>query len=201
MIQAVIFDFGNVICRFDPKIFVRAIAPCSAKPLPELTTLLMNSADLFTDYETGRISSHTFLELMSVRCGLVCSQDQFIAAFSSIFTPNLPMFTLIRHLKSRYHLAILSNTSEWHFLHGIRPTEVFPLFDTVTLSYEVGVMKPGEEIYRDALEKLALPAKACVYIDDIRQYADAATALGLHGIHYVDDESLMQRLAAIGVQI
>jgi epoxide hydrolase-like predicted phosphatase len=201
MIQAVIFDFGNVICRFDPKIFVRGIAPHSARPLPELTSLLMHSADLFTDYETGRISSPTFLELMSVRCELSCSQDQFIAAFSSIFTPNLPMFALIRHLKPRYRLGILSNTSEWHFLHGIRPAEVFPLFDTVTLSYEVGVMKPGEEIYRDALEKLALPAEACVYIDDIREYADAATALGLHGMHYVDDESLMKRLAAIGVRV
>jgi putative hydrolase of the HAD superfamily len=109
------------------------------------------------------------------------------------------MFTLIRQLKARYRLGLLSNTSEWHFLHGIRPTEVFPLFDAVTLSFEVGVMKPGEGIYRDALEKLDLPPEACVYIDDIGEFADAATALGLHGIQYVDDETLMHRLAAIGV--
>jgi putative hydrolase of the HAD superfamily len=199
MIKAVIFDFGNVICRFDPKLFVRAIAPYSTKSVPELGAILMNSSDLFVDYETGRISSSSFLELMSVRCTLLCSQEQFTTAFSSIFTPNLPMFALIRQLKPRYRLGLLSNTSEWHFQHGIRPTEVFPLFDTVTLSFEVGVMKPGEEIYRDALEKLGLPPEACVYIDDIGEYADAATTLGLQGIHYSEDEALMQQLKAIGV--
>lgn len=199
MIQAVIFDFGNVICRFEPRVFVREIAPYSAKPLPELTSLLMHSADLFTDYETGRISSGTFFELISVRCALSCNTSQFIHAFSAIFTPNIPMFTLIRQLKARYRLGLLSNTSEWHFLHGIRPTEVFPLFDTVTLSYEVGVMKPGEGIYRDALEKLNLPPEECVYIDDIGEFAGAATTLGLHGIQYVDDESLMQQLKTVGV--
>lgn len=199
VIRAVIFDFGNVICRFDPKLFVRAIAPYSAKSVAELGQILMNSSDLFVDYETGRISSSTFLELMSIRCSLSCSREQFIPAFSCIFTHNLPMFELIRTLKPRYRLGLLSNTSEWHFQHGIRPTEVFPLFDTVTLSFEVGAMKPAEEIYRDALEKLGLPPQDCVYIDDIREYADAALSLGMHGIHYADHSALMQRLAEVGV--
>jgi glucose-1-phosphatase len=199
MIHAVIFDFGNVICRFDPTMFVRAVAPYSSKSIPELGNILMNSSDLFVEYETGRIPSAVFLELMSIRCSLSCTQAQFIEAFNSIFSPNLPTFDLIRRLKPNYRLGLLSNTSEWHFRHGIYPTEVFPLFETVTLSFEVGTMKPAEDIYRDALEKLGLPPENCVYIDDIKEYADAATALGMHGIHYADHHGLLTHLAALGI--
>ncbi len=199
-IAAVIFDFGNVICRFDPAILVRGLAPYSSHTPQELARLLMNSPDLFVDYETGRISSDEFLSLMSIRCGLSCSRQQFIEAFNSIFTPNHSTFELIRALKSRYRLGLLSNTSEWHFEHGIRPTPVFPLFDTVTLSFEVGAIKPAESIYRDALDKLALPPAACIYIDDIPAFADAATALGMHGIRYTDHAALLEELARLQIE-
>ena len=200
MIRAVIFDFGNVICRFDPKIFVRGIAPFSTMPVVPLGTVLMNSSDLFLAYESGRISSPVFFERISSRCGISCTQEQFIAAFSSIFTPNVPVFDLVRSLKQRYRLGLLSNTSEWHFQHGIRPTEIFPLFDTVTLSFEVGAMKPAEEIYRDALKKLGRVPDECAYIDDIREYADAASSIGMHGLHYTGHSGLLQRLTEIGIR-
>lgn len=199
-IRAVVFDFGNVVCLFDPKILVLRLAPFSDRSRADLAAALLHSPDLFVEYETGRISSAVFLERMSARCGLSCSAAEFIEAFNAIFTPNLPTFDLLRTLKPRYRLGLLSNTSEWHFEHGIRPVPVFPLFDTVTLSFRVGAMKPDPAIYRDALGKLALPPEACVYIDDIREYTEAASALGMRGIHYTGHEDLLGRLGGLGVR-
>jgi putative hydrolase of the HAD superfamily len=200
MIRGVVFDFGNVVCRFDPMIFVHGVAPWSSKPVPELGKILRNSPDLFVDYETGRITSATFFELMCVRCGLSCTQEQFITAFASIFSPIPETFRLIRSLRGRYRLGLLSNTSDWHFRFGIVPTGILSAFDAVTLSYDVGVMKPDPAIYHDMLDKLALPAGDCIFIDDLEENTAAATALGMKGIHYVGHDDLVARLADTGVE-
>jgi len=47
---------------------------------------------------------------------------------------------------------------------------VFPLFDTVTLSFVVGENETGRNIYMDALGKLNVHPEECIYIDDIREY-------------------------------
>lgn len=74
-----------------------------------------------------------------------------------------------------------------------------PLFDAVTLSFEVGALKPEPEIYLDALRKLSLPPEACVFIDDIGKYAEGAAALGIRGIRYIGHAELLRELSGLGV--
>ena len=45
-------------------------------------------------------------------------------------------------------------------------TPIAPLFDTVVLSYEVGMMKPDPRIYRLACERLGVEPNDCLYIGD-----------------------------------
>ena len=53
-------------------------------------------------------------------------------------------------------------------------------FDAVILSFEVGVMKPDPEIYREALERVGAPDPArSVFVDDQVRYCDGAAAIGL----------------------
>ncbi|HUI64639.1 MAG TPA: HAD-IA family hydrolase, partial [Bacteroidota bacterium] len=66
-------------------------------------------------------------------------------------------------------------------------------------SFEVGAMKPDKKIYDDVLRKLALPASACVYIDDIAEYVQAGRAMGFSAIRYTSPEQLMRDLRACGV--
>jgi putative hydrolase of the HAD superfamily len=79
--------------------------------------------------------------------------------------------------------------------------EIFPLFDSVTLSFEVKEMKPGERIYLDAVGKLQARPGECVYIDDIEAYAEGARRLGLQGIRYVSHGVLLESLDAVGVRV
>jgi len=61
-------------------------------------------------------------------------------------------------------------------------------------------MKPAEAVYRDALQKLGLPAGACVYIDDLMENVEAAARLGFHAIHYTTHTALLAALDALGVR-
>ena len=199
-IRAVVFDFGNVISTVDVAAFVRRIAPRTDKSLLEIGEIIYGSK-LPVLYESGLISSEEFFARFADLCGLRMSQEEFVPAFTGIFTPIEPTLDLIRRLKGRYRLGLLSNTNEWHFRGYIETVPVFPLFDTVTLSYEVRQMKPGERIYRDALRKLGLPPEACVFIDDIEENVAAARRLSMRGIRYEGHERLVAALAGLSVTV
>ncbi len=201
MIKAIIFDYGNVISALDNTLFLKAIAGSSEKTVPELHELIYVQSDLPTRYETGLISSQEFFSRTKKLCGLRISQSDFIRAFTGIFTPIQSTLDLIQRLKPEYRLGLLSNTNEWDFTYEIAKISVFNLFDTVTVSYRVKAMKPDRAMYLDALTKLGLKPEECVYIDDIKEYADAASALGIRGIQYIDHDSLLGSLAGLGCHI
>jgi FMN phosphatase YigB (HAD superfamily) len=200
-IRAVIFDFGGVISAFDIDIFLRRIEPFGSMSFSELKTrVLPAAAEQGRLYETGLIDSPEFHRRISAIAGLDMPMNEFTRAYCDIFSPIASTLELIRALKPRYRLALLSNTSEWHFEYGIKPVEVFPLFETVTLSYEVGVMKPARAIYDDALRKLDLPASACAYIDDLPENVTAAAALGMSAIRYTNHVEVADSLKRLGVR-
>jgi putative hydrolase of the HAD superfamily len=201
MINGIIFDFGNVICSFDIRPFLEGLSRFSRKSITELRSLINESMDIATQYESGMMSSDEFYATISAKCRLTMPKPDFISAYCGIFTPIPSTFDLIRKLKTRYRLGLLSNTSEWHFEYGIKPVEVFPLFDAVTLSFEVKALKPARKIYDDVLHKLELPPERCAYIDDIGEYVEAAQQMGIHSIHYGGHEKLVSALSRLKIRI
>jgi len=198
VIRGVIFDFGNVISSFDVGIFLGKLRDWSGVDTGTLRERIYGSG-LHSRYERGDISSEGFYREITRLTGARVSAEEFAEGFTDIFTPLEATHGLIRALKGRYRLGLLSNTNEWHFLRHIRKAPVFPLFDTVTLSFEVGALKPEPEIYLDALRKLSLPPEECVFIDDIGKYAEGAAVVGIRGIQYTGPAELLRALSGLGV--
>ncbi|HJW71764.1 MAG TPA: HAD family phosphatase [Geothrix sp.] len=198
-LRGICFDFGNVICTFDNRRILAALSPVCGHS-PAALERLLHGSDLPRAYESGAITSREFLEGMSSLCGHAFSEAVFVPAFTDIFAPIQATFDLIKRLKPHYRLGLISNTNPWHADHAIRTTEVFPLFDAVSLSHEVRALKPDPRIFQDALDKLGLPPEACVFIDDIPAFVEGARALGMHGIVYTGPETLRMDLRALGVE-
>lgn len=199
MIRAVVFDFGNVISAFDYGSFFRAIGQGGRASPAEMMEAIVASG-IHRDYERGAISSDRFFAAAAELLGVTVGKEAFFEAFSGIFTPIETTSALIRSLKGDYRIGLLSNTNEWHYEHTIRAVPVFGLFDAVTLSFEVGALKPAEAIYRDVLRKLGLPPRECAYIDDIEEYARGAERAGMAGIRYESHAQLLRDLSARGVR-
>lgn len=64
----------------------------------------------------------------------------------------------------------------------------FELADAVTLSCEVGSLKPSPEIYLGALADLGVAPADAAMIDDQARFCVGAEALGVRGIQIVRDE-------------
>ncbi|MGB7972518.1 MAG: HAD family phosphatase [Candidatus Deferrimicrobiaceae bacterium] len=197
-IKGVIFDFGGVIHSFDFGMFFRNLDGRTDRTLGEMSSLVSGSG-LPRRYELGEVSSWEFYHGITNLCGLRVTEEEFVQAFVAIFIPIEPTIGLIRSLSPSYRLGLLSNTNEWHFEHHIRTMEVFPLFDAVTLSYQVKTMKPAEAIYLDMLEKIGFSPEECVFVDDLEENIAEARRLNLHAIHYTGHEHLVSSLAELGV--
>lgn len=198
MVRGIIFDFGNVICSFDVGKFLARLHGWSGIPVETLRAQVYGS-DLHPLYERGEISSEEFRNRIERLTRARFPVEAFEEGFTDIFTPLTDTQALILGLSGTYRLGLLSNTNECHFRRHIRRVPVFPLFDTVTVSFQVGALKPDPAIYRDALRKLGLPPEECVFIDDIREYAEGARAVGIHGIRYTGHAGLLRDLSAVGV--
>jgi putative hydrolase of the HAD superfamily len=199
MIQAVIFDFGNVLCSFRVTTFFENLARRSTCTVQKLQELMPEISHLAIEYESGRMTSKQFFADFSALAGFTMEEEHFIESYTAIFTPITGTYDAIRRLSGRYRLGLLSNTNEWHFEHSIRTVEVFPLFNAVTLSYEVGAMKPAPVIYEDMLKKLGVPPGDCVYFDDIQENVDAGIRTGMRGRLFTTPEAMQADLAVLGV--
>ena len=67
------------------------------------------------------------------------------------------------------------------------------------VSGEEGVIKPDPRIFRILLERYRIAPEEAVFIDDSPTNAAAATALGMHGIHFRSPEALRSELVSLGL--
>jgi putative hydrolase of the HAD superfamily len=68
------------------------------------------------------------------------------------------------------------------------------VFDTLTISAEVGVAKPEAKIYLLALEQAHVKAEAAVFVDDVPANIEACEAVGMKGILFRDPLKAMNEL-------
>jgi glucose-1-phosphatase len=198
-ITTIIFDFGMVISTFEVKQFLQNVSNATGLSMEEVPDILEKIRDVVLRYETGLLSTDEFFRTVLQRTGLQITREAFRRAYNDIFTPVPENHDLIRRLKPNYKLGLLSNTSEWHFEHAIRPVDIFPLFDAVTLSFEVKALKPSVSIYQDMLRKLDSRPEECVYIDDLAENTLAAAETGMHAIHYRSPGQLRSSLTELGI--
>ena len=133
---------------------------------------------------------------------LRCTDAQFDAAYSDMFTPNQDVCLLPALLKPRYRVLLLSNTNELHARQFLRQfADVLAPFDARVLSFEVGVRKPDPRIYEHCRRLAGGPVDECLFIDDLPSNVDAAVACGWKGIVYRRGDDLRRELAAAGVTI
>jgi epoxide hydrolase-like predicted phosphatase len=88
---------------------------------------------------------------------------------------------LLRGLRKTHKTGLISNA--WDDLRSWIISQKFEdAFDDLTISAEVGVVKPEARIYEIALDKLGVAANEAIFVDDMPQNIKGCEALGMHGI-------------------
>jgi len=202
MIEAIIFDFGNVICHFTNDILRQKIADTAGKTVEEINKLIYKDSDVMKRYESGKISSAEFYKELCQICGINVLYQELKTIYSKDKYRRVEgTKELIEKLRKNYKVSLLSNTSEWDWDYMIKAAPEIETFETITKSYEAGAMKPSPIIFEDALKKLNLKAQECVYTDDIEEYVEAARNLGFIAFQFTTAEKFEEDLKSIGIKI
>lgn len=199
MISTIISDLGKVVLWFDNTIFYRKMTAFSSKPVDEMRAIVHGSFEFIELFDEGALTPREFYERAVALLGAHVSYDEFVAAYVDVFSRNQPAIDLLKRLKGRCRLILLSNTDPLRFgFVRERFPDIF-FFDDYALSYEVKALKPGPRIYQEALSRAAALPSSCVFIDDMEENIAGAAALGIQTIHYKADTDLERELRGLGI--
>jgi putative hydrolase of the HAD superfamily len=200
-IRGVILDFGGVIhdMRWD---VARSLEEKQGLPRNALFDTLYRTST-WAALQCGQGDREAWLEeahqLLEARAGRAL--PRLHEAWRTSQGPIAPNVALVRRLRPRYRVSILSNADSslrGRLRDGLR---IHDLFDDVVCSAEVGIAKPDSAIYRLAAERLGLAPAACVFVDDAETNVAAAREVGMRTIFFRVDrgDDLAAQLAELGV--
>jgi HAD superfamily hydrolase (TIGR01509 family) len=94
--------------------------------------------------------------------------------------------------------AILSNMARdtWELAR-----QSFEGVDSLTLSFEVGAVKPEPEIYLACLSALGVHPEEALFVDDRLVNVEAALALGMQALVFEDEERLGAELERLRLNL
>ncbi len=195
---AFLFDIGNVLVRLEFSRGLRAVAALSDVPDEAAVLPLINAVKL--QYEDGQMPKEAFLAEAMRLLRFRGTQEQLIAAWQDIFSANTPMHDLVRKLRGRYPLFLLSNTNCLHVDGLFRDYPIFECFNGATYSHVARASKPHPTIYEIACRDHGLIPAETLFIDDLAENIATAHSLGFQTHHYHPDqhESLLKNLTALG---
>lgn len=169
-----------------------------------MKALLGNDSDVEVRFnpvhalERGELEVPAFEEhlgaALSARLGRPVPTEGLLARMFDQFGHAADMVGLVRRAHDAgIRTALLSNS--WG---NDYPREGWDkMFDVVVISGEVGMRKPDADIFEHTLDLLDLPARDCVFVDDLRRNVAAAVTLGFVGVHHVDYASTADELTAL----
>jgi FMN phosphatase YigB (HAD superfamily) len=178
MINAIIFDFGDVFINLDKQATVDGLRNLG------LTEWNDDLNQLNIQFETGQITRNNFIEGIQKHIPNA-SKEEILKAWNAILL-DFPLYRLefLQMLSKKYRLFLLSNTDAIHIetfeqnngasFYG----DFYKCFEKVYFSFEIEMRKPNPEIYNYVLNEHDLQAKRTLFIDDKKENTDAALSLG-----------------------
>src|SRR5262245_43049138 len=198
-IQTILFDFGNVISRFDHGKTVRRLAQREGLDETFLHDILYANPRI-DDYERGAIPTADFIQQIYREAGLKSDEAFFRLAFGDIFTPIAAVCKMVPRLATRYRLVLASNTNDLHAVH-FRPlfADTFRHFHYLVMSHEILARKPEADFYERCQAHAGCPAGRCLFIDDRADNIEGGQRHGWKTIHLTDIDTLQRGLREFGV--
>jgi 2-haloacid dehalogenase len=197
--KAIIFDFGNVLCLWDPyQVYKDFFSNRQALDafLKEIKFSAWNG-----EQDKGR----SFTDGVADLSAQFPHYAHLIQAYDERWEDSIVgliegTIELAYKLKRAGNpLYILSNFSTEKFRLMQRRYDFLGLFDDIIISGEHNLVKPDPAIYLLTLNRINRTAPECVFIDDSLSNIETAARLGFQTIRFVSPEDLETALRAMNI--
>ena len=181
-IHAVIWDLGGVLVRTEDFTPRDILAQRFGLTTGELSNLVFGD-NLDFRAQLGEITAEEQWE--NIRSNLGVDAEEIPSIRAQFFAGDRldnNLMDYIRSLKSNFTTVLLSNALDSLRDLIIDEWKIEDAFHHLIISAEVGLMKPGLEIYCLAVEKTGCEPEEVVFIDDMPENIIGARDVGMHAI-------------------
>ena len=189
-----IFDIGNVLVTFKPLSLMEKLFPQNPNAIKIAKTIFLTPEWLELDKGTL-----TFPEACEIFCGrepdIADEIRQVFKHINDLYTPLTDSVAMLSLIKEKGHnLYFLSNISFDARDYMLEKFTFLQQFDGGIYSCDVGILKPDKEIYQALLNKYNLAPSECIFFDDVAENAQAAEAVGIKGVQFINAKSIADEL-------
>ena len=198
-IEVIFFDLGNVILPFNNYQIAEKLCRFSQKeefqePGKVFSYLFDLQEGVINPFDMGKVSPQEFFQSVRNHLGLSIPFEQFVPIWTDIFVEDQEVSEIIRSLKGKWRLGLLSNTDPLHFHYIVSTFSIVSALEKWILSYEVGFKKPDPRIFQRAMEWASVEPEKILFIDDTKGHVEASISLGMQGIHFISAAKLREEL-------
>jgi len=198
--SVVVFDVGGVLLQWDPRHLYRKLFAGDDAAMEHFLGNVCTE-----EWNERQDAGRTFADAAAELLPAHADKAHLIHAFGRRFDEMIPgaieeTVDILRELKrAGVPLYAVTNWSAETFPSAQNRFDLLAEFDGIVVSGEEGVIKPDPRIFRILLDRYDIPAHAAVFIDDNPANAEAATNLGIHGIHFRSPQQLRRELVELGL--
>lgn len=204
MIRNIVFDLGGVIMTICQDEAIKRFKSIGLKNVENYLNPYTQT-DIFGDIEEGKISAEQFREKLSELIGKEVTYEECKFAWLG-YRQDVPLRNLdiLRKLKAQgYKLILLSNTNPFMMSWGLsgefdgNGNSLESYFDSLYLSYKLGVMKPNKKIFQYIIDNEKIQPGESLFIDDGERNINTARLLGFKTLCPINGEDWTKELIEI----
>ena len=196
MIKAVIFDMGGVLIDLDPPACIKAFKDILG--FDRITELLdpFHQKGIYGELEGGTLTADDFRAAVLAESRPGSRPEDVDRCMDAMISGMEPYKAdLLRKLSRQYPLYLLSNNNEiarirYHKLLEDLGVDWRTVFREEFCSYQMKMLKPSPEIFREAIRRIDLPPEEILFIDDSKTNMEAARAVGINAVLVPQGEDL-----------
>lgn len=201
MIKNIIFDLSEVIisgyhgieCVIEKNTDIKA---------EEFLTRKRNKdvLDIFLETMKGKYTEDEYIEALLKDTNWELEKD----TLKKLIRKNLNIevkgtMKIIKKLQNKYNLILLSDHIKEWVEYIVKSNKDIEIFKHKYFSYEYGMLKNDEKIFKYILEKEKILPAETVFIDDIKENVEMANKEGIKGIVFQNAKQLEHELKKLHI--
>lgn len=186
-IKNIILDFGGVLLAIDYQRTENAFIKLGCVNFKEIYSQAAQT-NLFNKFETGEITEDLFFEELKKLSGVkdITSDEIKFAWDAMLISFPQENYVMLKELKKKYRVFLLSNTNEAHItafeklIEKVCPVNEFEnLFEKIYYSCRMNLRKPDATCFLHVVNDSHLKLEETIFIDDSFQHIEGARKAGI----------------------
>ena len=202
MIDTIVFDIGNVLIKWDPRVPYRDYF----KDPKDMDFFFENicTMEWNEEQDKGRRTSEATQILIDQYPDWEEPIRMYYGRWKEMILGSIDgTVEILKALKNNgdYRLLALTNWSDELFPWALETFDFLGIFEGILVSGEEKMKKPDIRIYKRFQEKFQAEAAQCIFIDDSLKNVEGAKEAGWEAILFEGPEQLIDSLKVHGITI